>query len=83
MIAKLSEEQRAALTGHEGPLPVEDDETRQVFFLVDSQMFEALRREADRAAIREGIDDMEAGRVLTLEELDRRIRAKIAVTTPS
>jgi predicted transcriptional regulator len=35
--------------------------------------------EDDRAAIREGIADMEAGRVLTLEELDARIRAKLGL----
>lgn len=37
-------------------------------------------REDDRAAIREGIADMEAGRLLTLEKLDARIRARLVMT---
>jgi predicted transcriptional regulator len=36
-----------------------------------------LRQDADRQAIREGIADMEAGRVVTLEELDARIQARL------
>lgn len=39
----------------------------------------ALQREADHAAISEGIADLEAGRVLTLEELDATIRSKLGV----
>jgi hypothetical protein len=70
MTAKLTSEQRAALIGHEGSLPVEDDQTQQVYFLVDEATLNKLQREADRAAIRDEIADMEAGRVLTLEQLD-------------
>lgn len=77
MTPKITAEQRSALNGHMGPLPIQDEQTQQVFFLLDQASLEKLQREADRAAIREGIADMEAGRVLTLEQLDARIRAKL------
>lgn len=79
MTPKITEEQRAALSGHVGPLPIEDEQTQQVFFLLDQASLDKLQREADRAAIREGIADMEAGRVLTLEQLDSRIRATLGL----
>lgn len=77
MTPKLSAEQRAALVGHDGPLPIEDDQSQRVFFLLDKSTLDRLQREADRAAISEGIANMEAGHVLTLEELDARIRSKL------
>lgn len=64
MNVKLTAEQRTAMSNHVGPLPM---------------TLEKLQREADHAAIREGIADMEAGRVLTLEELDKRIRRKLGL----
>lgn len=79
MMPKLTAEQRAALSGHLGPLPIEDEQTQRVFFLLDQVTLDNLQREADRAAIRDGIADMEAGRLLTLEQLDARIRAKLGL----
>ena len=76
---KLTAEQRAALAGHIGPLPIEDDQSQRVFFLIDQQTLDKLQREADQAAIRDGIADMEVGRVLTLEQLDTRIRATLGL----
>jgi predicted transcriptional regulator len=35
-----------------------------------------LRQEEDLAAIREGLADIEAGRVVTLDELDAEMRSK-------
>ena len=46
-------------------------------FLVDKGTLETLQQDADRQAIRQGIADMEAGRVVTLEELDARIQARL------
>ena len=79
MMPKLTAEQRAALSGHLGPLPIEDEQTQRVFFLLDQVTLDNLQREAGRAAIRDGIADMEAGRLLTLEQLDARIRAKLGL----
>ena len=69
--------------GHIGPLPIEDDQTQQVFFLLDQATLSKLQQEADRAAIREGIADMEAGNVVAFEEVDARIRAKLAIAPRS
>lgn len=77
MIPKLTSEQREALQQGGGPVPVEDDQTHQVYFLVDQSTLEQWRQNGDREAIRRGIADLEAGRVLTLDELDARIQAKI------
>ncbi|MCE9547775.1 MAG: hypothetical protein K8T25_20070 [Planctomycetia bacterium] len=44
---------------------------------INAEQREALERSEDLAAIREGIADMEAGRVLSLEELDTRIQAQL------
>ncbi|MGC3966125.1 MAG: hypothetical protein QM775_01765 [Pirellulales bacterium] len=73
MTLKLTAEQREALKQVGGPIPVEDEQTHEVYFLVNRNTLDS----ADRAAIRQGIADMEAGRVLTLDELDVRIRARI------
>jgi hypothetical protein len=79
MTPKLTNEQREALKEGAGLVPVEDDQTHQVYFLVDR----ITLGNADRDAIREGIADMEAGRVLTLDELDARIRSRIEGTNPA
>ena len=73
MTPKLTSEQLEALRTDGAPLPVEDEHTKQVYFLVDRATLES----ADRDSIRRGIADMEAGRVITLEELDARIQAAI------
>lgn len=80
MTPKLTSEQREALKQGAGPVPVEDEQTNQVYFLVDKVTLDALRQDADRDAIRQGIADMEAGRVLSLEDVDARIQAAIRQT---
>lgn len=77
MTPKLTAEQREALSHYDGPVPVEDVENNRVYFLVDESTVKVLQQVKDLAAIREGIADMEAGRVVTLEELDARIRARL------
>ena len=39
-----------------------------------AELVDALRQQEDIAAIQAGIDDMEAGRVISLEEADAEIR---------
>ena len=77
MTLELTNEQRDAIKRDPCPVPVEDEQTHEVYFLVDKATLETLRQDADRQAIREGIADMEAGRVVTLEELDARIQARL------
>ena len=79
MTPKLTAEQREALDHSDGPVPVEDEKTKRIYFLVDPTTLETLRAQEDLAAIREGIADAEAGRVITLEELDRRIRSRLGL----
>lgn len=79
MTPKLTDEQRIALRESTGMLAVEDDVTHERYYLLDQATLDAMRRQADRHAIREGIADMEAGRVLTVDELDERIRVKLGI----
>jgi predicted transcriptional regulator len=79
MAPKLTDEQREALDQSDGPVPVEDEVTQRVYFLVDSATLQTLRKQEDLAAIREGLADIEAGRVMTLKELDNRLRARLGL----
>jgi hypothetical protein len=79
MTPKLTAEQREALNQTDGPVPVEDGETQRLYFLIDESRLNALEEHEDLTAIREGIADMEAGRVVSLDELDVRIRARLSL----
>lgn len=76
MTPKLTAEQREALNEHPGPVAVEDEQTKRIYYLIGGEMAEALRRQQDLDAIRAGLADADAGRVISQEELDARIRAK-------
>ncbi|MBS0207857.1 MAG: hypothetical protein JSS27_02785 [Planctomycetes bacterium] len=78
MTPKITSEQREALGRSPGPVLVEDDQTQRVYFLVDPATMEILQAREDLAALREGIADMEAGRVSPVDEVMARIRAQIA-----
>ena len=80
MTPKLTSEQREALNDSDGPVPVEDEQTNRLYYLVDSSTFTSLRQQQDLAAIREGIADMEAGRVAPLDEVMSRIRNNLGLT---
>jgi predicted transcriptional regulator len=82
MTPKLTSEQREALVRGNGPVLVEDEQTNRQYYLVDAATFQGLQQQEDLAAIRDGIADMEAGRVVTLDELDARIRARLAAANP-
>lgn len=81
MSVKLTDEQRRALAEQGGPVPIEDDQTRKVYFLIDEEFhrraLEALRQQEDLEAIQQGIAAMEAGRTIPLAEADRRIRREL------
>lgn len=85
MTPKITEDQRRALRDRpEGPVAVEDEQTHRVYVIVDKhvhqQAMEALREHEDVAAIHAGIDDMQSGRVVPLEEVDARIRQRLGMT---
>jgi predicted transcriptional regulator len=79
MTPKLTAEQRDALSHSDGPLAIEDEQTQRRYFLVDEPTFTTLREQQDLAAIREGIADMQAGRVAPLDEAVARIRASLGL----
>ena len=79
MTPKLSEDQREALRARSGgPVPVEDDQTHKLYVIVDQDLharaMRALQAQEDVAAIQAGIQDMEAGRFIPLEDADADIR---------
>jgi predicted transcriptional regulator len=80
MTPKLTPEQREALDQSDGLVTVEDEQTHRRYFLVDEATFSILQRQDDLAAIREGIADMEAGRVAPLDEVMARIRASLGLS---
>jgi predicted transcriptional regulator len=80
MTPKISPEQREALNHTDGPLAVEDEHSHRRYYLVDESTFTSLTQQEDRAAIREGIADMEAGRVAPLDEVMARIRTNLGLS---
>ncbi|MBT5019482.1 hypothetical protein N8590_02535 [bacterium] len=80
-MVKLTAEQRVALQEHPEGVACEDTETQRVYFLVDSEIhqraIQALKRQQDREAIAEGLADMEAGRVVPLDQAFEEIRTRL------
>ena len=79
MTPKLTAEQLDALRQSDGPVAVEDEATKRLYFIVDQSMLDLLRREQDLAAIREGLADMEAGRVSSVDDSMARIRQQLGL----
>lgn len=83
MTPKLTHEQREALRQSDGPVQVEDDETRKVYVLIEGGLhqraMQALEEHDAQNAIRAGIDDLEAGRVVSFYEIDVRLRKKLGI----
>lgn len=82
MTAKLTKELSAALhaTG-ESELEVVDPETSRQYFIVEGethrQAMDALRCQRDRAAITQGIAEMEAGEGIPVAEARRLTRERL------
>ena len=76
MTPELTQEMRDALNANSGEVRVVDPNTQQVYVLVDDEThgraMQALRRQQDLDAIQAGIDDMEAGRSMTIEQSKQR-----------
>lgn len=79
MTPKLTREQCEALDRSNGPLAIEDERTHRLYYVVDEPTFSSLQQQEDYAAICEGIADLEASRVVTLEQLDERIRTRLGL----
>jgi hypothetical protein len=74
MKAQLTTEQSDALNQSDDPLSLVDPRTHRVYVLVDQsvhqQAMDALQRQRDEdaAAIQQGLNDMHAGRGMSLDE---------------
>ncbi len=79
MTPKLTAEQRETLNRCDGPLRIEDQKNNKVYFIVDASTLDALQWRQTVEAIREGIADVEAGRVAPLDEAIVRIRANLGL----
>ncbi|QDT64077.1 hypothetical protein [Calycomorphotria hydatis] len=82
-MTNLSQEQIEALGQHPEGIEVQDPGTNKVYFLTDAELYkeaqEALRKQQDLEALREGIADWQAGRVRPYEEVDREMREKLGL----
>ena len=78
MIAKLTDELRNALEQQpERPLEIEDEQTNNVYVLLDANLFYQLLQKEDVASIRRGIEQMEAGQGRPLADADEEMRRKL------
>jgi hypothetical protein len=77
MTPKLTAEQREALDHCDGPLRIEDEKSDKIYFIVDATTLDALPRRQTVEVIREGIADVEAGKVAPLDEAIARIRTNL------
>lgn len=79
----ISSEQRAALIDQPEGIEVEDPQTKKIYVLTDAEWHQramrALQQQEVRDAIQAGLDDAEAGRVESFEDVDARIRAKLGI----
>ena len=82
MTHKLTDELRQALGQSDGPIEVRDERSQKVYVISERSVFQramqALQVQEDHAAIQSGIDAMNAGELLTLDELDSKIRSRLA-----
>jgi hypothetical protein len=83
MPLKLTQDQREAIRQSGGPVEIEDDETRKTFVIIDGELhhraMQALEENETRRAIRTGIDDLQAGRVVPFADVDARLRKKLGL----
>ena len=82
MIAKLTKDLIVALHATEdNELEVVDPETQRTYLVVDANIhrkaMDALRRQQDREAIAQGIEEMEAGAGIPIEEARRLSRERL------
>ncbi len=82
MTVLLNEELQKAIEAQKGlPVEVEHPVTHKKYVLVEQptheQAMKALQRQKSIAAIQAGIDDMEAGRGMPIEEAEAQLREEL------
>ena len=86
MTPKLTEEQSAAIDASKvGSVPVVHPVSNRVYFVVDAEIhkkaMDALHKRETLEAIQAGIDDMEAGNTMSVEE-SRRLTLEHLLSRP-
>lgn len=82
MITKLTEELRAALRTSPGqPIEIEDEQTQNVYVMLDAKLFYQLVQQEHIASIARGITEMEAGQGRPVEEADAAMREKLGFSS--
>ena len=71
MTVKLSKELSNALSGHD-QIEAIDPATGRLFILTEKSLYDLSQQQQVHAAIQRGIEDMEAGRTMTIDESRRR-----------
>jgi len=71
MTAKLSKELSNALNGHD-QIEAIDPATGRLFVLTEKSLYELSHQHQVHAAIQRGIEDMEAGRTMSIDESRQR-----------
>jgi predicted transcriptional regulator len=71
MTAKLSKELSNALSGHD-QIEAIDPATGRLFILTEKSLYELSHQQQVHAAIQRGIEDVESGRTITIDESRRR-----------
>ena len=83
MTLKLTQDQREAIRQTGGPVEIEADVTRKTFVIIDGELhhraMQALEEHETRRAIRTGIDELEAGRVVPFADVDARLQKKLGL----
>ena len=82
MQPEITPEMANALHANKGEVRVTDPSTQKVYVLVADEThrraMEALRQQEDLRAIQSGLDDMQAGRSMSIEESERRVDEALA-----
>ena len=71
MTLKLNKELIDAVAGHD-QIEAINPENGQRYVIIESSVFELTQRQAVHDAIQRGLDDVKAGRTMSLEESQRR-----------
>ena len=71
MTAKLGKELSNALSGHD-QIEAIDPATGRLFIVTEKSLYELSHQQQVDAAIQRGVDDLEAGRTITVDESRRR-----------
>lgn len=84
---RLTREQTEEAVRHPGGVECQGDGTEKTFIIMDAdvlhRMRSALYKKDVHASIAAGIADMEAGRMMTAQEADDRVRAECGFPTRS